>query len=318
MRLLPISLDPPEHGKYRRLLNRPFSPPNMEALSDQIEARCNALIDSVIDQGGCEFIDAFGKPLPTGIFCDMLGLPQEEVKKFLEWNYVILHVHGDEAGQARQRKANEELTAYLRDLVFSRTTDPRGDLISQMIPLEVDGHSMTADETLATAYLLFMAGLDTVTAGLGWCWNFFAENPVHRQQLIDDPALIPNAVEELLRYFAFVEDSRTLTRDAEFAGVQMKAGERIMLPTSSACRDEEEFPNALTVDFHREPNRHIAFAAGPHRCLGSHLARVEMRIAMTVWHQRIPHYRIREGAKASFHGGAVVGPDTVPLEFLSA
>src|SRR6202011_1207004 len=129
---------------------------------------------------------------------------------------------------------------------------------------------------------------------LGWCWKFLAEHPEHRQQIVDDPSLIPNAVEELLRYNAFVEDSRTVTRDIEFAGVTMKAGERVMLPTSSACRDEAEFPDALTVDFHRAPNRHIAFAAGPHRCLGSHLARAELHIAMEEWQKHIPSYRLAD------------------------
>jgi cytochrome P450 len=312
VRLLPITLDPPEHTTYRRLLNLPFSPARIALLMDKITDRSNALIDDVIDRGEFEFMDTFAKALPTGIFCDLLGLPHDEVKKFLEWNYIILHVHGDAEGQERQRIANEELGTYLGDLVAERTSRPHDDLVSALIPLEIDGRPITRDEAVSMTYLLFLAGLDTVTSALGWCWKFLAEHPSHRQQILSNPAIIPKAVEELLRYHAFVEDSRTVTRDVEFAGVMMKEGDRVMLPTSSACRDEAEFPDALTVDFEREPNRHIAFASGPHRCLGSHLARAELHIAMELWHQRVPDYELGQG-EIRYHGGAVVGPDCLRL-----
>jgi len=317
VKLLPISLDPPDHTKYRRLLNQPFSPARIDVLIGTIAERCQALLDGLAGQNGCDFIDAFGKALPTSIFIDLLGLPPEEIEQFMAWNHTILHVHGDAEGQALQRQANEELSVYLSELVAVRKTARADDLISVLIPLEIDGRPLADEETIALAYLLFMAGLDTVTSAMGWSWKFLAEHPAHRQQIVDDPSLIPAAIEELLRFHSFVQDARTLSRDAVFAGVEMKAGDRIMLPTASADRDEDQFPDAMTVDFQRDPNRHIAFAAGPHRCVGSHLARAELRIAMTEWHARIPHYRLTPGAEVHIHGGAVVGLDQLPLDFVT-
>jgi cytochrome P450 len=319
VRLLPISLDPPEHTKYRRVLNRPLAPVAVEELSLQIRRLCSRLVDGVVERGGIvDFMDALAQPLPTTVFCKLLGLPVEDVERFLEWNYAVLHVQGTPEGIARFNEANEELNRFLNGLVAQRRESPSDDLVSMLLDSSVDGRSLTHEEVLDTTYLLFMAGLDTVTAALGLAWKFLAEHPTHRRQIVDDPSLIPNAVEELLRCFSFVEDCRTLTRDAEFAGVAMRAGDRIMLPTSSAGRDEAQFPDAATVDFHREPTRQLAFAAGPHRCVGSHLARAELHIAMEEWHRRITDYRIPEGASVAFHGGAVVGIDTLPLEILAA
>jgi cytochrome P450 len=241
-------------------------------------------------------------------------MPTAELPKFLEWNHVILHVHGEGANAERQRQANEDLAAYLAELVQRRRSDLGDDVISQLLTVEADGDRLTDQEVLGISHLLFMAGLDTVTASLAWTWQFLATHPEHRQQILDDPGQIPDAVEELLRYQSIVEDSRTLVADVEWAGVSMRAGDRIMLPTTAASRDPAAFPDPLTVDFRREPNRHIAFASGPHRCLGSHLARMELREALGGWHARIPHYRLKPGAPISYHGGAVIGPDSLPLE----
>jgi cytochrome P450 len=313
VKLLPISLDPPEHTPYRQVLNKPFAPTRIGKLEQHIRDRCNELLDALAGKDECEFIAEFGKALPTQIFLEMLGLPPEELDRFLEWNHVILHVQGGEDGLARQRHANEELAAYLAELVAQRRDDPRDDLVGVLLTAHMDGAPLPEQDVLGFLHLLFMAGLDTVTSALGWCWQFLAEHPAHRQQILDDPSLIPAAVEELLRYHSFVEDSRTVTQDIDFAGVHMKAGDRIMLPTSTASRDEAQFADALVVDFHRQPNRHIAFAAGPHRCVGSHLARTELIIAMEEWHKRIPHYRIAAGKPMNAHGGGVIGLDELYL-----
>jgi cytochrome P450 len=323
VQLLPISLDPPDHTPYRRVLNKPLAPTQVAGLTDQIRARCVELVDAVIGQERCEFISAFAQPLPTTMFLQLLGLPGDELERFLAWNHIILHVHGDADGQDRQRVANEELAAYLGALVARRRSAPGvedhgrdGDMIGILLGSEMEGRPLEDQEIQAFLHLLFMAGLDTVTSALGWIWQFLAESPGHRQQLLDDPALIPGAIEEMLRIFSFVEDSRTVTRDCEFAGVTMREGDRIMLPTSTAGRDEAQFADALVVDFHRTPNRHLAFAAGPHRCVGSHLARAELAIAIEEWHRRIPHYRVPADDAPVAHGGAVVGLDRLPLEIL--
>jgi cytochrome P450 len=316
MQMLPITLDPPDHTKYRRLLNEPFAPAQVEKLSGAIRGRCAELVDDLVDGPGCEFITEFAKALPTYIFCDLLGLPKAEVKTFLDWNHTILHVHGTAEGRERQRVANEELGVYLRQLVAQRHAHREVDLVSRLLDCEVDGERLTQEEAYNFTYLLFMAGLDTVTNSLGFTWMYLAQHPGHRRQIVDDPRVVPAAVEELLRYYSFVEiTNRTVSRDLEFAGVAMKGGDRIMLPTSAAGRDDEQFPDAHVVDFGREPNRHLAFAAGPHRCLGSHLARSELRIALEEWHARIPEYRIAAGTGVTYHGGALGGPAALSLEW---
>lgn len=315
IRMLPITLDPPEHTKYRRLLNQPFAPASVAALEGDIRALCRTLIDRVVGEGACDFMDAFAKPLPTEIFLRLLGLPRADVKLFLDWNHTILHVQDDAEGQAAKQRAGAEVGAYLADYIEQRKQDPGADLISTLLGADLDGEPLPDDEVHAFAMLLFMAGLDTVTSALGWSWRFLAEQPEHRRQIVDDPRLIPSAVEELLRYHSFVTDGRYITQDVEFAGVPMKAGERIMLPTAAAGRDPNQFPHADIVDFHRGPHRHLAFAAGPHRCLGSHLARMEMITAMQEWHARIPDYRVEEGSTVRYHGGGVAGPDNLDLVF---
>jgi cytochrome P450 len=316
VRLPPISLDPPEHTTYRRLLNQPFSPMNIEQLTGQIRGLATDLVDGIKTKQQFDFMDDFANPLPTQIFSQMLGLPLDEATKFIEWNYTIVHVQGGEEGNRRQQQANAELGAYLTDLVALRHAQPEKDLISALLPVEIDGRAITEAETVAMTYLLFMAGLDTVIAALGWCWRFLADNPTHRQRIIDEPSIIPNALEELLRYHSFLATTRTVTHDFEFAGVSMKEGDRVMLGIPSAGRDEAQFDNAHVVDFDRKHNRHMAFTVGPHRCVGSHLARAELTIALDVWHQQIPHYRITEGETIQFHGGAVAGPDNLPLTLL--
>jgi cytochrome P450 len=315
VRMLPITLDPPEHTKYRQLLNRPFGPANVGALAGDIRSLCQSLIDRVFGEGRCDFMEAFAGPLPTSIFLRLLGLPADDTTLLLGWNHTILHVQDDADGQAAKELATTEVTAYLRHHIAERTKTRRDDLVSTLLAAEVDGEALSDHDVLAFTMLLFMAGLDTVTSALGFCWEFFATHPDYRRQIVDEPALIPSAIEELLRYHSFVADGRYITRDVEFAGVTMRAGERIMLPTAAANRDPRQFPHAEIVDFRRNPNRHLAFAGGPHRCLGSHLARLELTIAMEEWHSRIPEYRLEENADIRFHGGGVSGPDNLNLVF---
>jgi cytochrome P450 len=313
VRLLPISLDPPEHTGYRRLLNRPFSPGTIELLESELRALANALIDPIVERGACDFIEDFAQRLPTEMFLKLLGLPRADVDTFLDWNNTLLHVHDDGDGAARKQRAGQEINEYLARYIDERGADPSDDLVSLLLACELHGVPLPRDDVQAMTFLLFMAGLDTVTSALGWSWRYLAGHPAHRERIVADPAVIPNAIEELLRYHSFVNDGRFITQDVEFAGVSMKAGERIMLPTAAAGRDPAQFPDPHVVDFDRSPNRHLAFAAGPHRCLGSHLARTELRIAMEEWHLRIPEYRMAPGAEVRFHGGGVAGPDTLPM-----
>jgi cytochrome P450 len=315
-KLLPLELDPPEHGRYRHPLARPFGPGAVAAMEPAIRQTCRDLVDGFAANGRCEFLADFAAPFPTAVFVERLGLPAEETKRFVAWNHDLLHAYDD---PDRRAAAGRSIAAYLADLVERRSSGEGNgdgdDLIAWLLATEVDGRRLTTEEIFDYSFLLFIAGLDTVTAALGFVFAYLARNPDHRTVLLADPDAIPMAGEELLRYHSFVNPARTVTRDVEFAGVTMRAGDRVLCSTTIAGRDTDEFPDAGEVRFDRADNRHIAFGAGPHRCLGSHLARAELRIALEEFHRRIPDYWIEEGAEIRAHGGGVLGIDHLPLRW---
>lgn len=311
--LLPINLDPPDHARYRRLLNLAFSPRSALALEAEMRAVTCELLDELDGSSEFDFIDAFAKPFPSAIFTSLLGLPVDEWRRLMDWNNEIIHT-GDVT--ARQR-ATAEVTEYLAQLIGARRERRRGDLLSELLDAEIDGHRLSQDELLSFAVLLFMAGLDTVTAALGFIFAYLADHPGDRALIVAEPDLIPGAVEELLRLHSMVQTSRTATADCEIAGARVRQGDRVLLPLATAGRDPLAFPNVDRADFRRQPNRHLAFGAGPHRCLGSHLARVELRVALEEWHRRYPDYRPVPGVRSA-HGGGVAGLDSLRLTVASA
>jgi cytochrome P450 len=315
-KLLPIGLDPPEHTKYRALINPVFAPKRVRALEEKARALSVRLIEDILDSGASEidFIGSYAEKYPTQIFVDMLGIPFERYHDFLRWNNDLLHVPPVGDGLAVKQRAGEDINEYLTQLIDRRSKNLGDDLVSTLLTSEVDGQQLSRDEVLRATFLLFMAGLDTVMSAHGWVWHWLALHPVERQSLIDDPALLDGAIEELLRVMSFANSVRTVRMDIEFAGVQMKKGDRVWLHASSASRDPREFPNPATVDFRRAPNRHLAFAGGPHRCVGSHLARLELKVSLQEWHKRLPEYRIPDGAEVPMHCGGVAGISRLPLQ----
>jgi cytochrome P450 len=314
-KLLPIELDPPVHTKYRGLINPVFAPKRIRAMEENSRAVANELIDTILASGKTEidFITDYAEQFPTRIFVGLMGLPYERYKEFLQWNNALLHSGQIGDGLTAKREAGQQINEYLIGLIQERAKDPGDDIVSILLASEVDGEKLDHDEVLRAVFLLFMAGLDTVTAAHGWIFSWLARNPEHRARLTADESVIPGAIEELIRVHSFVNDARTVREDTEFAGVQMRKGDRVMLHGGAANRDPREFPNPLEVDFDRSPNRHIAFAAGPHRCVGSHLARLELRISMEEWHRRIPDYTITDEAAIRMHCGGVAGLDSLPL-----
>ncbi len=313
--LLPLSLDPPEHTRYRALINPAFSPRRIAALEQTIRDQSYQLIDAILDKGTgtTEFMTEYAEPLPSLIFTAMLGLPSSEYRQFVGWVDTMLHTRPTEAGVKTRQQAGEQINEYLTELIAERTRTRRDDLISDLVDSEVDGERLSPDEVRRVCFLLFSAGLDTVTTALGWAVRYFAEHPPVRAELVRNPELAPSAVEEILRLHSFVNHARTVTRDLEFGGVRMREGDRILLYSGAAGRDPRQFPNPLEFDFDRKPNRHTAFSLGPHRCVGSHLARLELTVSLNQWHERIPDYRIPDGADVPIHAGGVVGIERLPL-----
>lgn len=308
--LLPQEVDGKAHTKYRGLLNPVFAPRRITALEPKVRQVCDDLIDAVIDTGGCDFITDIAAPMPSIIFTEMMGLPYERAAQFHEWKEILMHGRHDDPGQTKQAQAGMEVTEFLYALVADRKAAPRDDIMTVLLDSEIDGEKLIDDEIVDTAFLLFMAGLDTVTSALGLSVAHLATHPEDRDRLVKDPALIPKAVEELLRYETVVLSGRTAVEDVELAGVTIKAGDTVLCNELAADRDPDHFEDPDTVDF----DRHLAFAVGPHRCVGSHLARIEMRVLLEQMHARIPTYRLRDGAEITRHLTATAGIDApLPL-----
>jgi cytochrome P450 len=300
---IPEMLDPPEHTRWRQLLSPTFSPGAVAGMEDRVRARCVELIEPLMTKGGCDFRRDFAQRYPTTIFMELMGLPLEGLDQFLKWEDAILHTPRDQDPDfAIAMGAMFEVMGYFDELLKVKRDHPGDDLLTDAISWTIDGAPISHDDLLSFCLLMFMAGLDTVTIQLTYSWWHLATNDANRARIVNDPAIIPNAVEELLRAFAFVAPSRKVVQDGDFHGCPMKAGEMVFLPLCAATRDPDGFPEPERVDFDRHPNNHIAFGAGPHRCLGSHLARRELRIALEEWHKRIPDYRLPDGFEVTEHG----------------
>jgi cytochrome P450 len=233
-----------------------------------------------------------------------MGLPVEELDQFLAWEAGILHGDNSTAeGRELAGRSMMEVIGYFAQLVEQRRADPRDDIVSRALTFDLDGRPPTHEELMAFCLLMFMAGLDTVTQNLNYAMWHLASTPSDRERIVADPGLIPGAVEEVVRAFAIVIAARKATEDTVVAGCPVRKGQMIAVSLASANRDEELFADGTQIRIDRSPNNHIGFGAGPHRCLGSHLARREMKIALEEWHRRIPSYRLADGSPPVEHGG---------------
>jgi cytochrome P450 len=306
---IPEMLDPPLHTKWRQLLGSWFSPGSIDRLKPRIRQRFREILDEVAGRGECDFVKDVALRFPNTIFMEIMGLPVAEAERFQYWEEEILHSNYD---TERTAPAMSAVIAYFGELIARRRKDPKDDLVSAASRWEIDGAPANDADLLAMCLLLFMAGLDTVAAQLSYSVMHLARNDEDRHRLLAEPESWPSAIEEFLRYYAFVTPGRKVTRDIDFNGCPMRAGQMVFLPLSAATRDPAEFPDGDQVILDRKANRHIAFGAGPHRCLGSHLARAELLIGLTEWHRRIPHYRLVEDVPILEHGGQI-GLDNLPL-----
>ena len=310
--MLPLEVDPPLHRPYRVFLNKVFSPSRMSTLETGIAESVAGLIAAVKPLGKCDFQEAMGRPLPTAVFLRLMGLPLEHADRFLAWEGELLHGQDTRARADAARSIKDYLVATLR----ARAAEPKDDVVSYIANTECDGRALSEDEQVGMAFVLYGAGLDTVAAGLGFLFKFLAENQDRQAELRANPELRPKAMEEMLRANSMVVSGRFVTRDTEFHGVRMRKGDYVSLPTMFANRDPGQFEDATNVDFERrEVMRHIAFGSGPHNCLGSHLARRELKIVLDAWLDTMPPFRIAQGDRAVTYGGSVFGVDYLPLEW---
>jgi cytochrome P450 len=296
--LIPLQIDPPEHVKFRRLLDPLFSPREVAKLEGAVRSLVNDLIDEFVDTGRCEFNADVAVPLPCTVFLRLMGLPLEDLDLFLRFKDGIIRPQASSGAEraAKARATGAEIYTYFERVVAERRAQPEDDLLSGFIAAEIDGERLTTEDILDISYLFLLAGLDTVTASLGCAVAYLAAHPDRQHALRTDPSLVPAAVEELLRWETPVPGvPRITTRDVEVAGTTIPAGQTVTCLLATANTDGAEFPEPESVDFAREGNRHLAFGGGVHRCLGSHLARLEMRVALEEFHRRVPAYAVPEG-----------------------
>jgi cytochrome P450 len=306
---IPIDQDPPEHAEYRKLLNSMLSPAAVRLLETKVEAFARDLVASVAAKGECEFMSEIAKRYSTGIFIELLGIPLELRETFVEWVDLAVRT----ADPAVSRQAYAKIASLMDETLEMRRAQPGDDLLSKLLTKTIGGCPLDQEELRGIGIVLFVGGLDTVVSLLAFIIQFLAEHPDHVRQLRAAPEDLPNALEELIRRNGINNLYRHIQRDTCFKGVNMKAGERVLLLYSVYGIDDRNVADPLTVDFSRPVSRHMTFGAGPHRCLGSHLARLELRMFLQEWLAAIPEFQLRPGPKLTHHGGKVMQLVSLPL-----
>jgi cytochrome P450 len=321
--LIPLQTDPPDHRMYRRLLDPLFAPQRMRLLEGSTTRLVNDLIDGFVDEDEIDFARQFSTPFPSQVFLTLFGLPLDDLPRFLAMkdgvirpDQVVGHEFGHPDTEAHQQRTADAIYAYFERVIDERAAtaaEPLDDLLSHFLGVEMDGHRLAREQILDICFLFLIAGLDTVTASLDCFFGHLAEHPEVRRRIVDEPDAVPTMVEEMLRWETPVMGcARVATRDAEVQGFTIDEGEPVMALLGAANVDGAEFPDAGGLRWDREVNRHLAFGGGIHRCLGSHLARLELRVALREWHRRIPDYRVKPGTELTYTAG-IRTLDTFPM-----
>jgi cytochrome P450 len=308
--LLPTMAGPPELQKLRSVVIKHLTRAKVLAMEASIRAHAREYIESFAESGSCDLVSDFAQMYPIAVFCEVFGLAPEARQEFRRLAEGFLHSYHEE------RDAHwAAIRTIVRNEIEDRRKHPRDDLLTGIGTGVIDDDLVDLETGVNLASTVFLGGLDTLPSNLGWSFRYLAVHPEVRQRVIGNPAGVPVMVEEFLRLYSVVAKERRLVgRDLNFHGADMKKGDRLVALMSVANRDEIEFPDSRAADFDRVVNRHMAFGAGPHRCLGSHLARHELAMALTEWHNRIPDYRIADPSGIRYNGG-IFAVTTLPLEW---
>ena len=314
----PITADPPFHAGSRRLLLPAFSPRAIEALEEGARISCRDLLDELLADGADE-VDAaraYAQHIPVRVIADMLGLPKEDGDQFRMFIHRIIEKPGEYTGTL---DPEQTLLHYLTGKIEQRRLEPpKEDLIGFLLEAEMDGEKLTNEHIFGTIALLIIAGIDTTWSAIGASLWHLAQHPEDRQRLQDDPAVLPFAIEEFLRFYAPVTMARIAATDTEIGGCPVAARDWVLLPFPAANRDPEAFERADEFVIDRQRNRHVAFGLGIHRCIGSNLARMELTVAVDEWMKRIPEFELASDDPSSvrWSTGQVRGPRELPVRIL--
>ncbi|MCB2063629.1 MAG: cytochrome P450 [Novosphingobium sp.] len=305
---IPHESDPPLHSKYRMLLNPMFAPKHIARLEEHIREFARERLLELRPRGHCDFVADFAFEFPIRVFLELMGMPQHDMATFLAWEHAILR----SAEQEPVTEALAKIVDYLAEQCEDRRSNPCDDLITLAVQGEIEGRKLDDDELIGFCFNLFVGGLDTVSTNMSNHFRHLAENPADQDFLRANPERIGDAIDELMRAYAAVTTIRLCTQDTVVEGIEMKAFDLVLMPTHLAANDPVAFPEPEKVDFTRKP-RHVSFGYGPHLCIGMHLAKREMRIAMEEALAILPPFRLAEGAEIESFLSGIIGPTELPL-----
>jgi cytochrome P450 len=308
-RFLPSFVDPPQHVKYRKLMNWWFAPAAVAKMAPRIAELARETIEPLVPAGRTDFCETFGDQYPVKVFLLSIGLDISDADFFVSCvRRMSGAITGLEEDVAQMMAAWGDIATYWTDKVAARHAhplDPDIDIVSHLCRSKLDGAPLPDADIIDLMVTLTLGSLDTLKSQLGWCFYHLATHPDDRRRLLAEPDLIPSAVEEFLRAYPIIPMARKVTRDIDFHGCPMRKGDMVMLTYPAATRDPRQFPDADKVMLDRFPNRHMAFGVSEHRCLGSHLARNELQTAIREWHRLIPDYRLASDEPPMAHGGQI-------------
>jgi len=307
----PISSDPPFHHDARKLLLPAFTKAAVARQEPATRAFCHSLVDAFGERAVVDAASEYAQHIPIRVIADMLGFPAEDGPRFRE--FVENTLEGVNLPPDERIERMQQLFDYLLEQIRDHLDHPRDDLTSFLVNAELYGRKLEADHVAGTMALLLIAGIDTTWSAIGASLWHLAKNPADRRRLVAERSLLPTATEEFLRAYAPVTMARLVKEDIRWHGVDMKADDWILLSFPAANRDPAQFDRAGEVVIDREVNRHAAFGLGIHRCVGSHLARMELRVALEVWLERIPGFTLEDPAAVRWSAGQIRGPRTLPL-----
>ena len=309
----PITSDPPHHRPARMVLLPAFTPDAIARLEPSTRATCRQLLKPILSRGRCDAATDYAQFIPMTVIARMLGLPDEDLGRFGQWVHDL--IEASTTDPKAMKRAVDEMNAYFGRLVYERRSNPGNDLITFLTRQLVNDAPMTQEHILGSLRLLLVAGIDTTWSAIGASLWHLATHREDRERLINEPELIPQAVEEFLRAYAPVTMARKIVKARDVGGRELKQGQTVMLCFPAANRDPAAFPDPDKVVIDRKENRHAAFGLGIHRCIGSNLARMEILVALEEWLKAVPAFRLADGAEVVWAHGQARGPRKLPIVF---
>lgn len=305
----PTNIDPPEHARYRAVFNPYFTPGAVRRLEAGTRAKAAELIETLKPQGRCDFVEDFARIMPVEVFLSMLNLPVERRGEFLQWARAYINA----SEQPAKDHAAGVVAAFLKTVLDEREANPGDDLLSRIAAWRQNPRFLREEEVTGMAMVSFLAGLDTVTSMMSFSMRHLATHPAARRRLVEDPEAIPNAAEEYLWRFGLSNSGRLITADVTRKAAAMKRGDILLVVDACASMDERAYPNAMEVDFGRDNSFHDTFGNGVHRCVGEHLARMELIVFLEEWLRRIPEFRADPAHPSRTYSGVVIGVSELAL-----